>query len=108
MKVGDAFIGSETPEELASISKGNEILESAMKESLRFMEQDYVQDFSREELLQESRLETAMEKGKLEGEKQKQLEIAKELLKTALSLEEISRCTGLSIEKLNEIEKETK
>ena len=63
------------------------------------MEQDYVQDFSREELLQESRLETARE----EGEKHKQLEIAKELLKTALSLEEISKCTGLTVEELEKL-----
>ena len=61
------FIGSKTPEELASISKGNEILENAMKESLRFMEQDYIQDFSRKELLQESIYETAREKGIIEG-----------------------------------------
>ena len=109
------FIGSETPEELASISKGNEILESAMKESLRFMEQDYVQDFSREELLQESRLETAMEKGIEEGIKEGKIKgiiegkhnIAKEMLNDKdLSLEKISLFTGLTVEELEKLKNE--
>ena len=64
------------------------------------MEQDYVQDFSREELLQESRLETAMEK----GEKRKQLEIANKMLNDKdLSLEKISSFIGLTVEKLTKI-----
>ena len=79
------------------IVKATPKLEKAMKESLRFMEQDYVQDFSREELLQESRLETAMEKGIIEGKRN----VAKEMLKiTNLTLEEISKCTGLTVEEL--------
>ena len=41
------------------------------------MEQEYIQDFSREELLYESRLETAMEKGIIEGKRN----VAKEMLK---------------------------
>ena len=115
MKVGDAFIGSETPEELASISKGNEILERAMKESLRFMEQDYVQDFSREELLQESRLETAMEKGieegikegKIKGRIEEKHNIAKEMLNDKdLSLEKITSFTGLTVEELEKLKNE--
>ena len=71
-----------------------------MKESLRFMEQDYVQDFSREELLQESRLETAREEGIIEGKRN----VAKEMLNDKdLSLEKISSFTGLTVEELTKI-----
>ena len=41
-----------------------------------------------------------IEQGKIEGEKNKQLEIAKNLLKTSLTIEEISETTGLSAEEI--------
>ena len=64
------------------------------------MEQDYVQDFSREELLQESRLETAREEGIIEGKRN----VAKEMLNDKdLSLEKISLFTGLTVEELTKI-----
>ncbi len=64
------------------------------------MEQDYVQDFSREELLQESRLETAREEGIIEGKRN----VAKEMLNDKdLSLEKISSFTGLTVEELTKI-----
>lgn len=70
------FIGAETKEELESIAKGDKILETALKESLRFMNEDYVQDFSREELLYESRLDTAREEGLIQGKLEGKLEMA--------------------------------
>ena len=101
------FIGAETKEELTSLVKNSPELESAMKESLRFMEQEYIQDFSREELLYESRLETAKEEGIEEGRIEEKYSIAKEMLKnTNLSLEEISKCTGLTAEELTKIKSE--
>ena len=97
------FIGAETKEELTSLVKAAPELEKA-KESLRFMEQEYIQDFSREELLYESRLETAKEKGIEEGRIEEKYSIAKEMLKnTNLSLEEISKCTGLTVEELEKL-----
>ena len=101
------FIGAETKEELTSLVKNSPELESAMKESLRFMEQEYIQDFSREELLYESRLETAKEEGIEEGRYEKTLDIAKEMLNDKdLTLEKISTFTGLSIEELTKIKSE--
>ena len=41
-----------------------------------------------------------IEEGKIEGEKNKQLEIAKNLLKTSLTIGEISETTGLSVEEI--------
>ena len=71
------------------------------------MEQEYIQDFSREELLYESRLETAKEEGIEEGRIEEKYSIAKEMLKnTNLSLEEISKCTGLTAEELTKIKSE--
>ena len=100
------FIGAETKEELTSLVKAAPELEKA-KESLRFMEQEYIQDFSREELLYESRLETAKEEGIEEGRIEEKYSIAKEMLKnTNLSLEEISKCTGLTAEELTKIKSE--
>ena len=101
------FIGAETKEELTSLVKNSPELEKAMKESLRFMEQEYIQDFSREELLYESRLETAKEEGIEEGRYEKTLDIAKEMLNDKdLTLEKISTFTGLSIEELTKIKSE--
>ncbi len=77
------------------------------------MEMDYVQDYSAQEKLIRSNLQDAKEEGialgLAEGEKNKQLEIAKMLIQnTETSLEQISLCTGLSIEELEKIQEEMK
>ena len=68
------------------------------------MEQEYIQDFSREELLYESRLETAKEEGIEEGRYEKTLDIAKEMLKnTNLSLEEISKMYRINCRRVRKV-----
>lgn len=72
------------------------------------MDKDYVQDYSSHEKLLKNQLEDAKieaeAKGRAEGERNKQLEIAKMFLKnTKSTLEEISLCTGLSIEELENL-----
>lgn len=42
-----------------------------------------------------------IDKGKVEGEREKQIEIARSLLNTNLSKEEISKHTGLLLEEIN-------
>ena len=42
-------------------------------------------------------------KGKLYGEREKQIEIARRLLSPNLSQEEISKHTGLSLEEINQL-----
>ena len=68
------------------------------------MEQEYIQDFSREELLYESRLETAKEEGIEEGRHEKTLDIAKEMIKnTNLSLEEISKMYRINCRRVRKV-----
>ena len=43
--------------------------------------------------------------GKLEGEKNKQIEIAKTMLKEKIEIEMISKCVGLSIDEIEELQK---
>ena len=53
----------------------------------------------------ESVIETSHEEGKVEGEKSKQLEIAKNLLVAKVDIAIISQGTGLSIEEIEEIQR---
>ena len=48
-------------------------------------------------------LEDFHETGYMEGEKNKQIEIAKSMLKEKLDIQTISKCTGLSIEEINKL-----
>lgn len=43
--------------------------------------------------------------GKLEGEKNKQIEIAKSMLKEKIEIEMISKCVGLSIDEIEKLQK---
>ena len=43
------------------------------------------------------------ENGKQDGEKSKQLEIAKKMLEKKLDIDFISECTGLNIDEINEL-----
>ncbi len=54
----------------------------------------------------EKGIEIGVEKGKLEGEKQKSIEIAKELLEDGMPLEKISKITKLSIDEIEKIQEE--
>lgn len=48
-------------------------------------------------------LEQAEERGKKEGEKSKQIEIAKKMLEKYSDIDFISECTGLSIKEINDL-----
>ncbi len=54
----------------------------------------------------EEGLQEGIEKGKIEGEKQKSIEIAKELLEDGMPLEKISKITKLSIDEIEKIKSE--
>lgn len=104
------FIGADTLEEAKKVvnKSNNPLIKDALKEVVRFMNKDYVQDYSSHEKLLKNQLEDAKieaeAKGRAEGERNKQLEIAKMLIKnTKSTLEEISLCTGLSIEELENL-----
>lgn len=106
------FMGARTKEEMIKYSKGKPILEEALKEMERFSKNEEVQGYFSRELLDASRLSYSETKRKEEIQKRKEaeklarnksIEIAKNLLQTTLSLEEIARSTGLSfsvVEKL--------
>ena len=109
------LLGAQTIEEIEiAIKNLNEpLLSNLLKDMVVFMEMDYVQDYSAQEKLIRSNLQDAKEEGialgLAEGEKNKQLEIAKMLIQnTETSLEQISLCTGLSIEELEKIQEEMK
>ncbi len=60
-------------------------------------------DLGREEGRQEGRAEGRAE-GRQEGRQEALFDVAKNLLKTDMSIEDISKCTGLSIEELKSLE----
>ena len=107
------LIGAETYEEAKEVAdkSNNPLIKEALKEAVKFMDNDYVQDYSSHEKLLRNQLEDvkieAETKGRAEGERTKQLEIAKMLLKNNVQLEIISTSTGLSIEELEKIKEET-
>ena len=76
------------------------------------MEMDYVQDYSAQEKLIRSNLQDAKEEGialgrasgLAEGEKNKQLEIAKIMLHSNEPLEKVSLFTNLPIEELKNLQ----
>ena len=53
------------------------------------------------EMTRETAYLEGIDKGKVEGEREKQIEIARSLLNTNLSKEEISKHTGLLLEEIN-------
>ncbi len=85
---------------------GNNLLLLEMIEKMvRFNEEDFVQDYSRQQALIDSRrnrdVKIAREEGKKEGHKEEKYEIAKNLLKnTNMSVEQISLNIGLTKEEI--------
>ena len=90
------LLGAQTIEEIEiAIKNLNEpLLSNLLKDMVVFMEMDYVQDYSAQEKLIRSNLQDAKEEGialgHAEGEKNKQLEIAKIMLNSNEPLEKIS------------------
>ncbi len=100
------FIGSETLKEAEEIAKGNPMLEGALEEMKRFSGYKGAQDYSREQLLIESRLNEAEQNGIEQGATERNFEIAKNLLSLKIDINSISKATGLSLEQLKSLEKE--
>jgi len=108
------LLGAQTIEEIEiAIRKLNEpLLSNLLKDMVVFMEMDYVQDYSAQEKLIRSNLQDAKEEGialgrasgLAEGEKNKQLEIAKIMLHSNEPLEKISLFTNLPIEELKNLQ----
>ena len=108
------LLGAQTIEEIEiAIRKLNEpLLSNLLKDMVVFMEMDYVQDYSAQEKLIRSNLQDAKEEGialgrasgLAEGEKNKQLEIAKIMLHSNEPLEKVSLFTNLPIEELKNLQ----
>ena len=98
------FIGAETIEELEKLAENNSILKEALEESVRFMSEEYVQDYSREEALIKSQMDSMKE----EGQKEERLEIAIKMIKKDYSLKDIQELTSLSMEELEKLKEESK
>lgn len=104
-------INADILEEALEFAGENLLLLEVIEKMVRFNNEDYVQDYSRQQALIDSVKETAVEeaeqRGREEGGKQKQLEIAVNLIKnTTMTLEEISNCTNLSIEELEKLKED--
>lgn len=110
------LIGAETYEEAKEVAdkSNNPLIKEALKEAVKFMDNDYVQDYSSHEKLLRNQLEDVKieaeakgrVEGRAEGRNEEKLEIAKMLLKNNVQLEIISTSTGLSIEELEKIKEE--
>ena len=108
------LLGAQTIEEIEiAIKNLNEpLLSNLLKDMVVFMEMDYVQDYSAQEKLIRSNLQDAKEEGialgrasgLAEGEKNKQLEIAKIMLHSNEPLEKVSLFTNLPIEELKNLQ----
>ena len=111
------FINSETLEEMRKvISESSSIISNKLlEEMLRYMNNEEVQDYSRQEKLIRSNINTAREEGfsegfangVTEGISEGEKNIAKNILKNSnMTLEEISLYTGLPVEELVKIKEE--
>ena len=115
------FINSETLEEMRKvISESSSIISNKLlEEMLRYMNNEEVQDYSRQEKLIRSNINTAREEGFSEGFangvtegfskgiSEEKINIAKNILKNSkMTLEEISLYTGLTVEELEKIKEE--
>ena len=82
---------------------GDEIMEDYVDESVKVCkEESFGESYDKEWALKDEWQRIGLQQGFEQGEKNKQIEIAKNLLKTSLTIEEISKATNLPI---NEIEK---
>lgn len=99
------FIGADTIEELEKISKTDPVLKEAYKESIRFMNNEYAQDYSLQEKLIRSQMANIGDEYFIKGQEHTAKEIALNLLtNTNISLEEISKCTNIPVNELKELQ----
>ena len=119
----------ENEKELLEFVKGDSILESVGNDIISYskakeivtayenamIEENYRNNRAREEGYDkgheegydrghEEGIEKGIEQGIEQGSKERNIEIAKEMIKEKLSLDVISKCTGLSIEEINNID----
>ena len=102
-----AFIDMERGDLLEMAEKENEIIKEASDDYYVLSgdaELKRLEEYRLFALLEEQcALHRAKNEGKIEGKKEKQLEIAKELLKLGISIEDIQKATKLSIEEINKL-----
>ena len=83
-----------TDEEMNNAIKGDKIMEEIYEEMKRFSKNEWVNDFfNRDEFIKKAAEE--------EGVETRNIEIAKNLLNMNLSVEDISKATGLSLDEIN-------
>ena len=101
------FLKCRSIEEMKEEFKGDDIYMAAVRRvSELSTDPNFVGYYDLEEAHKqdlEDMRETGYDEGIVEGEKKKQLEIAKSMLQENISKEVISKCTGLTIEEINVI-----
>lgn len=93
-------------DELEKLSKGDDLVEEFKEEIKELNENETYTSWLTPEEDAEFILNTEKSISYEQGEKNKQIEIAKNLLKTDLKVEDISKATGLSIEEVAKIKNE--
>ena len=95
---------------LNDLSEGDEIMEKYVKESKEASEKDEVIGMYNEEIHKEklrlAEIDEFRELGHEEGVREKAIETAKKMLQEGLDVSIISRCTDLSIDKVENLKKE--
>ena len=98
------LIGAEAKEEMKEIIRGNEIMEEVYEEMKRFSEEKWVASglFPRERLIRSQ----AKTQGKQEGANNRNIEIAKNMLKKNYDIKSISEITNLTLEQIKKYKEE--
>jgi len=108
IKYAQSFKG--IPKEFENEAEIIDALEEINKHNLTEEQLDIYEYWEMDETKQRDILQTAQrvakEEGVIEGEKQKSIEIAKELLKDGMPLEKISKITKLSLDEIEKIKSE--
>ena len=98
-------------DDLKTLSKGDEIMEEAANkivdlsnnsEFISQLEKQQIEEYAREIALEQAK-EESKQIGIDEGERLKQIEIAKKMLQKGSDIIFISECTGLSVEEINKL-----
>ena len=86
------------------IAKGFEIMEEYVDESAKVITDiNFGESYDKEWALKDEYLREGMEKGIIQGEKKKQIEIAKNMVKKGIDAKTISECTNLSHEEIESL-----
>jgi predicted transposase/invertase (TIGR01784 family) len=101
------FLKSESEEEFEMIAQSNPVIQKAYVELKRLSQDEEAQLLyeAREKAIRDenSRTRFAIKKGRLEGERKRNLEIAKNMLKMNFSIEQISEITELGMEEIQKL-----